>query len=251
MTAGMGRFILLSAAVHLAALAALDHDSARPMQFLPSTLSVTFHDGPSGDAVKTSSHGNLQAAASPSAAKGNIKHADHPMPSTPVTVATKEVEHDTPTPNTKLIRKETNNKAGNIQKNPMMLRPVRQDITAITGKKEQSQIATVPPPHLDIALLGSRLKDQLRDALAPYFAYPMLARRNGWQGQVRLGLRVEADGRLSHVRIAHSSGYRLLDRAALSTLNRIKAVPKAAGWLNGRHFDMVLPIDYRLIDGQS
>jgi protein TonB len=78
-----------------------------------------------------------------------------------------------------------------------------------------------------------------------------MARRNGWQGQVQVGLRVEADGRLSHVRIAHSSGYRLLDSAALATLNRINAVPKATGWLDGRHFDMVLPIDYRLIDGQS
>jgi protein TonB len=78
-----------------------------------------------------------------------------------------------------------------------------------------------------------------------------MARRNGWEGQVQVGLRVEADGRLSHVRIAHSSGYRALDSAALTTLDRINALPEAAGWLDGRHFDMVLPIEYRLIDGQS
>lgn len=255
MTAGMSRFIMLSAALHLAALAALGHGTARPMKFLPSALSVTFRDGPSDDAVKISRHGNPQAAAPPSAAKSNTKHVDHPMPATPAKVAAPEVKHDVPAPSTKLARSETNAGKKDIHAKPIMPRPTRQDVASITDGKEQDhiavQLAAAPSPHLDTALLGSRLEGQLRDALAPYFAYPMLARRNGWQGQVRLGLRVEADGRLSHVRIAHSSGYRLLDRAALSTLNRIKTVPKAAGWLDGQHFDIVLPIDYRLIDGQS
>lgn len=103
----------------------------------------------------------------------------------------------------------------------------------------------------DTAALTSQLAAQLRNVLAPYFTYPIMARRNGWEGQVQVGLRVEADGRLSHVRVAHSSGYRALDSAALTTLGRISIVPAAAGWLDGRHFDMVLPIEYRLIDGQS
>jgi protein TonB len=255
MTAGMGRFILLSAALHLLALAALGHGTTQPMKFLPSALSVTFRDGPSDDAVEISRHGNPQAAAPPSLAKNNTKHADHPMPATPAKVAAPDKEHDVSAPSRKLARSETNDGEEDIHANPTMPHPARQNVASITNGKEQGHIAVrvaaAPSPHLDRTLLGSRLEGQLRDALAPYFAYPMLARRNGWQGQVRLDLRVEADGRLSHVRIAHSSGYRLLDRAALSTLNHIKSVPKAAGWLNGRHFDMVLPVDYRLIDGQS
>jgi len=99
--------------------------------------------------------------------------------------------------------------------------------------------------------LSAQLESRLRQAMAPYFVYPLMARRNGWEGQVEVGLRVEADGHLSHLHITRSSGYRLLDKAALATLNGIGTVPDAAGWLEGRHFDMVLPIEYRLIDGQS
>jgi TonB family protein len=101
------------------------------------------------------------------------------------------------------------------------------------------------------ATVESHLTDRLRDILARYFVYPSMARRNGWEGKVQVGLRVEADGRLSHLHIAHSSGYPLLDDSALTTLNRIDTLPEAAGWLDGQHFDMVLPIEYRLIDGQS
>jgi protein TonB len=120
------------------------------------------------------------------------------------------------------------------------------------GVPDIAEQAAIPPTQqLDAATLSSQLEGQLRNALAPYFTYPLMARRNGWEGQVQVGLRVEADGRLSHVRIAHSSGYRALDSAALTTLDRINALPEAAGWLDGRHFDMVLPIEYRLIDGQS
>lgn len=133
---------------------------------------------------------------------------------------------------------------------PVSRRPVEPDEGAGTPDSAE-QSAVRPDQRLDAAMLASQLEGQLRTALAPYFAYPLLARRNGWQGQVEVGLRVESDGRLSHVRIAHSSGYRALDGAALSTLSRINAIPEAAGWLDGRHFDMVLPIDYRLIDGQS
>ncbi len=91
--------------------------------------------------------------------------------------------------------------------------------------------------------------ESLRRALRAHFSYPMLARRRGWQGQVRLGLRVEPDGRLSHVRVLKSSGYGILDRAAMASVRAIALLPRASRWLHGQHFDMVLPVEYRLLDG--
>ena len=234
--AHMSRFILLSAALHLGLLAALGYSAVRP-QFLPSALSVTLNRA--SDTAATPSH--LRGTPKPSLASNahttrkELNRAARPAPSKPIAPQKRqsilpqeaETNDQTDKPHPKLIPQE--------QGTPTVAR----------------QLPDPQPQRIDTVALTYRLQGQLRNALAPYFTYPLLARRNGWQGQVQVGLRVEADGRLSHVRIAHSSGYGLLDSAALATLNRIQALPKAAGWLDGQHFDMVLPIEYRLIDGQS
>ena len=106
----------------------------------------------------------------------------------------------------------------------------------------RSMVATPRP-----ATPGPRLEAALRLRLAEHFRYPPLARRRGWEGTVRLGLRIEPDGRLTRVRVLASSGYGVLDRAAVRALARVGRVPEAAGWLGGRPFDMVLPVEYRLV----
>lgn len=113
---------------------------------------------------------------------------------------------------------------------------------------------TTAAPHRDTqaspgrAAVESRLNSRLQHALIAHFDYPLLARRRGWEGVVQVGLRVEADGQLSSLRLIGSSGYSLLDRAALHSLARVGQLPDVTEWLRGRHFDMVLPIRYQLID---
>ncbi|MGD8571139.1 MAG: energy transducer TonB, partial [Gammaproteobacteria bacterium] len=82
-----------------------------------------------------------------------------------------------------------------------------------------------------------------------YFHYPRLARRNGWQGMVKLSLRIEPNGELSHVRVLETSGFEILDQAAIESVNKISAIPGADDWLRGSHFDTVLPVRYQLIHG--
>lgn len=96
--------------------------------------------------------------------------------------------------------------------------------------------------------LRAQLSSRLQHALIPHFEYPLTARRRGWEGVVRVGLRVEADGQLSALRIIGSSGHALLDRAALASLHRVGRLPDVAGWMQGRRLDMVLPVRYQLID---
>ncbi len=86
-------------------------------------------------------------------------------------------------------------------------------------------------------------------ALGQYFRYPPLARRRGWEGRVRLRMRVEPDGRLSHLQVSESSGYPTLDAAALASARRIPALREAAGWLRGNPVDLVVAVEYRLVDG--
>jgi len=101
----------------------------------------------------------------------------------------------------------------------------------------------------DIDAGPAMLALRLRDALAARFVYPALARREGWQGEVKVGVRVNADGRLSDIHLVASSGHAVLDRAALRSLAELRRLDDGGRWLSGSHFDMVLPIQYHLIDG--
>lgn len=100
----------------------------------------------------------------------------------------------------------------------------------------------------DSEALRAQLNDRLQHALVAHFDYPLAARRRGWEGVVRVGLRVEANGQLSTLRVIGSSGHALLDRAALVSLHRVGRLPGVVGWMQGRRLDMVLPIRYQLID---
>lgn len=98
------------------------------------------------------------------------------------------------------------------------------------------------------AHLVNHLLAELRAAFDARFVYPPLARRHGWQGQVRVGLTVGPDGHLSELRILSSSGYAILDRDALQTLARIGALPQALPRLDARPHRLQLPVVYRLIE---
>jgi periplasmic protein TonB len=229
MDTSMGRFVLLSAALHLSVLAALSHDNVRPMLF-PATLTVSLGAAPNtalSPPRRDGTSGSMHSARPQPPRNSPSQTPQSASPSKAAQKSTEIAEH----PRTPLDNLDT---------------PPSRNAEAAQENK-----APVDAQQTDNTMQLSQLESLLRDAIAPYFTYPLMARRNGWQGQVQVGLRVEADGHLSHVRIAHSSGYRLLDSAALTALTQITTLPKAAGWLDGRHFDMVLPIEYRLIDGQS
>lgn len=90
---------------------------------------------------------------------------------------------------------------------------------------------------------------ELRKMFSANFTYPPLARRRGWEGEVRLGLRLEPDGRVTHIHIVKSSGFAILDKSALKTARGLGLAPAAARWLQGKWFDMILPVRYQLNDG--
>jgi protein TonB len=103
--------------------------------------------------------------------------------------------------------------------------------------------------HVREGEVVSRLRDTLHRRIHARFEYPLIARIKGWEGLVTLGLRVEPDGTLTHLRVIATSGYPILDQASLRTLRGIARVPPAADWLRGRHVDLVLPVEYRLTEG--
>jgi protein TonB len=72
--------------------------------------------------------------------------------------------------------------------------------------------------------------------------YPTVAQRRGWEGTVRVGLSVLADGTVEEVSLRQSSGYNVLDRAAVEVARQSRFTPPGsiglAVPLHGR-------IDYR------
>ena len=92
------------------------------------------------------------------------------------------------------------------------------------------------------------LRESILRLVSSRFHYPVLARRKGMQGIVRLQVRIESDGRISGLQVQRTSGYAVLDQAALRSL-RLASVPDAAQWLNGRAIDIIIPVEYRLVGG--
>lgn len=105
--------------------------------------------------------------------------------------------------------------------------------------------ARSPQPAVDTR---QRLRDSIMQILTEELTYPAIARRKGWQGTVRLELHIEADGTVSHLELDQTSGYPVLDRAALDCLQTAR-IPDAERWLQGESTDIVIPVEYRLVDG--
>lgn len=66
---------------------------------------------------------------------------------------------------------------------------------------------------------------KLGSGSTPYPPYPVVARRNGYQGRVVVRLAVAADGRATGAEVLESSGYDVLDQSAVETLRAWKLEP--------------------------
>lgn len=121
---------------------------------------------------------------------------------------------------------------------------------AHTGQPE----AGLPASHPQVALNEtdgngrdehddtSSARAQVMNDFARHFHYPPLARQRGWEGRVVLDFRIDGDGRLQAQRVARTSGFAVLDQAALNSLKRVERVNVAGG----APLDMQIPVLYRL-----
>jgi protein TonB len=93
-----------------------------------------------------------------------------------------------------------------------------------------------------------QLHNSILRLVSSRFDYPLLARRKGWQGVVKLQVHIESDGRISRLHVEQTSGYPVLDRAALQSL-QLASVPDAEKWMQGQAIDIIIPVEYRLVEG--
>jgi len=91
------------------------------------------------------------------------------------------------------------------------------------------------------------LRSSVLELVTQRLSYPAIARRKGWQGVVILALHIESDGLISDLHVNETSGYAALDKAAIKSL-QLASIPGARQWLHGHSIDMLIPIEYRLLD---
>jgi protein TonB len=93
-----------------------------------------------------------------------------------------------------------------------------------------------------------QLRKSILQLVSSRFNYPVLARRKGMQGIVKLEVRIESNGRISRLHVKQTSGYPVLDRAAVQSL-QLANVPDAGQWMQGQAIDISIPVEYRLVGG--
>lgn len=113
-------------------------------------------------------------------------------------------------------------------------------------------IATAAP---SIATAAPAVADTEPDYKATYLnnpppVYPLIARRNGLQGRVLLSVEVLADGVCGQINIHKSSGYAMLDNAALQTVKSWRFLPaRQAGHAVDKWF--MIPVQFSLRDNAA
>jgi protein TonB len=109
--------------------------------------------------------------------------------------------------------------------------------------------AVAPPvaaPTVPTADLLAAYRRRLGELFASHHDYPRVAALRGWEGEVRLRLRVARKGTLLAVDVDHSSGFKVLDQHALAMLAELGGLPPLPEALGEHEIQVVVPINYKL-----
>ena len=103
--------------------------------------------------------------------------------------------------------------------------------------------AAAPRPQSELL---DNYRQKLGDLLARQHEYPRLAAMRGWEGEVRLRLKVARKGNLLGVVLDHSSGFDVLDQHAMAMLESLASLPPLPDALEANEIQVVVPVNYKL-----
>jgi protein TonB len=92
----------------------------------------------------------------------------------------------------------------------------------------------------------NRYLAELQRAIARHRFYPRDARRRGLEGEVAISFVIQADGRITDVRVAKSSGSDSLDNAGVRTLENLSRFRPIPAELGRSRWMLRVPISYAL-----
>lgn len=106
-------------------------------------------------------------------------------------------------------------------------------------------VQAAPPAHSQDELLAG-YRRRLTELLARQQDYPRLAAMRGWEGEVKIRVRIARKGNLLDVTLDHSSGHEVLDRAAMGMLEALGGLPSLPDDYGANELQVVVPVNYRL-----
>lgn len=118
---------------------------------------------------------------------------------------------------------------------------------AMTTPPAVSRI-TAPSPSAPSAPRDQGVKTEARLIGTYKPVYPRGAQFRGWQGTVIVWLEISAAGKVLQAKLHESSGYDVLDQAALRFAGSVEFVPARRG-KDAVATQVRLPVRYRLVDG--
>ena len=86
----------------------------------------------------------------------------------------------------------------------------------------------------------------IRDMILKNLTYPAIARRMGWKGNLTVSFVICEGGSVENIRVVRSSGHKVLDENALSTIKAIQPFPKPPA-----RAEIIIPIEYKLARGPN
>ncbi len=192
-------------------------------------------------------------------AKGDIKEIDlSKPPSAPMKkeVPQKKVHRVPPKETDKIIPKETiqTSETSEVPLPEVVPAEAAEQSVSLSQQEINGNEAGVDRGGVDAAWQGGSetaeekyLREHfmyIKDRILRRIQYPDQARRMGWQGKVVTSFVIHADGKVSEVKIISGSGFKVLDRNAVSTIEEASPFPKPP--IAAR---IIIPITYRLTSG--
>jgi len=106
------------------------------------------------------------------------------------------------------------------------------------GPSQQGITSESEPVQKYASVVQTRILDNL--------TYPNSAKEAGFQGAVKLGLRISYSGELLDVSVKSSSGYKILDDNAVSVAQGIASYPPFPSSIDQKELSIEIPIVYQL-----
>ncbi len=119
-----------------------------------------------------------------------------------------------------------------------------EEVPEYTEEEAAEEVIEVPPVAKEPAVDFSSVIQGIRKKIIQKKIYPYAARKKGIQGIVFILLKLDEQGYLIELRITQSSGYKILDKAAVSLIKKV--VPYEHG--TGQPISIEIPIKYSLLD---
>jgi protein TonB len=121
------------------------------------------------------------------------------------------------------------------------LNPFRAENTTLPGNGTTSPIAGPVDVNRQQAYLGA-----LKEIIERNKEYPLMARKGGMEGTVRIRCALLRNGELRDASVIKPSGYTILDNAALRAVRSAGRYPALPSEIKGETFSFVAPITFRL-----